>query len=66
MAIFVRRDRDQDRKPPTETRLPEGEVNSDMVRRIEAYTVPRSPTATASATGSCGSTSRRSCAPPSS
>ena len=38
MAIFVRRDRD--REAPTETRLPEGEVNADMVRRIEAYTVP--------------------------
>jgi len=38
MAIFVRRDRD--RAASTEPRLPEGEVHEDMVRRIEAYTVP--------------------------
>ena len=40
MAIFVRRDRNRDRQAPAQTRLPEGEIHADMVRRIEAYTVP--------------------------
>ena len=36
--IFTRRDRDHE--APAQTRLPEGEVHTEMVRRIEAYTVP--------------------------